>query len=339
VAKQSFPALGAYHQEKNLSILEHLEELRIRLIYCVLAVMVGMVGGFFLAKPVNHLLILPFEQAYQMGFARKVEAHPEGSLRLIMGPGGEVLRVEGWKTGGVADDADKSGTLQTVANILQMELVREGEQTPVAVFRGGNGQSSLGYFRPMDPFMIFFKTALIIGVILALPFVAFQLYAFVAPGLLEQERRAVVPLFLLSGVLFPCGAVFAYFLLSSMISFLSVYALQEVMIFNDIKSYLSFALTMIVGFGLLFELPVVILLLTKLGIVSVETLASQRKMIFVGIMIVAAIVTPGGDPITLMICTIPLYILFELALVMSRIGGNRSPQPAGDSAAMDTRES
>lgn len=302
------------HEEKNLSFLEHLEELRYRLILSVVAIGIGMILGLIFAKPVNEILISPFQES--SGIYESSSPSVPASVQLTVGPDGRVLSMVPLKL----DDSAGSGTIV----LKRLEFFREGENVPFAKLESnGHPASSLGYFRPMDPFVIYFKTAFLIGLILALPFLVYQIYVFVAPGLLPRERQAIVPLFLLAGILFPIGAAFAFFMLKYMIYFLTVYALQDVPIFNDIKAYLSFALLMILAFGILFELPVVVVLLTRLGIVSVDTLASKRKIIFIGILAVAAAIIPGGDPFTLFAMTVPLYILFELALIMSRIGSRK----------------
>ncbi|MGF1573032.1 MAG: twin-arginine translocase subunit TatC [Sumerlaeia bacterium] len=306
-------SLSHLHEEKNLSFLEHLEELRFRLILSVIAIGVGMILGLIFAKPVNEILIQPFRQS--TGIYKDSSPLQAQTIQLIVNAEG-VVRMSSLSL----DDSLGSGTL----TMQRLELFREGQDVAFATFEGGGAKTnSLGYFRPMDPFVIYFKTAFLIGFILALPFLVFQIYSFVSPGLLPKERQAIVPLFLLAAVLFPAGAAFAFFLMKYMIYFLTVYALQDVQIFNDIKAYLSFALMMILAFGILFELPVVVVLLTRLGIVSVDTLAAKRKIIFIGILVVAAAIIPGGDPFTLFAMTIPLYVLFELALIMSRIGSRK----------------
>lgn len=312
-------SISHLHEEKNLSFLDHLEELRYRLILCVVAIGLGMIGGLVFAKPVNEILIMPFQES---NLVYKAAKNPDlTTLQLRVDSAGKVLAIGGLQQ----DDSVGSGTIQ----VQRLEFFREGESVPFAKFEGssvpgaGHQPSSLAYLRPTDPFSVYFKTAFIIGLVLALPFLVYQLYAFVAPGLMPRERQAIVPLFLMAGILFPIGAGFAFFLMKYMIYFLMVYALPDVMIFNDIKAYLSFASIMILAFGCLFELPVVVVLLTRLGIVSVDTLAAKRKFIFIGILVVSAVVIPGGDPFTLIGMTLPLYILFELALVMSRIGSRK----------------
>lgn len=304
------------HDEKNLTFLEHLEELRHRLIVSFAAIAIGVCIGLLLAKPVNHILIQPFKDSGLL--AKKVDI-PNSSAKMTISNDG-VVRMELPQQ--QLADANTTETLATTTLALtQILIYEEGNDTPVAIMGSTpESKSSLVYLRPLDPFSIYFKTALIVGIILALPVIVYQFYQFIAPGLLDREREAIKPLFFAAGILFPVGACFAYYLMRYAIFFLAQYALQEVAIFNDIKAYLSFALMMILAFGILFEFPVIVVLLTRLGIVTPEFLASKRKVIFVLILIVAAFATPGGDPFSLFVLSLPLYLLFEGALIFSRIG-------------------
>ncbi|MEO8377478.1 MAG: twin-arginine translocase subunit TatC, partial [Candidatus Sumerlaeota bacterium] len=146
----------------------------------------------------------------------------------------------------------------------------------------------------------------------------FQAWAFIAPGLMPNEKRLAGPLIIAGSILFPVGAIFAYYLLDVTLYFLAQFAVGDTAMQNDAQAYISFALTMMIAFGAVFEFPLLVVLLTRVGIVSTEWLAKRRAHIFIFQLIVSAIVTPTGDPVTLLSMALPLQILFEIALLACR---------------------
>ncbi len=287
--------------EKNLSFLDHLEELRSRLIRSVVALSIGVIIGWFLSPLALDLLTEPVTRAYQRAAtesARQVirlELLPDSTIKLA---NPEIL-----------DNLKGSYTI---------ELYRKGEQKPAHVFLTDSTKPMI-YLRPMDPFLIRMKAAVVIGVILALPIILLQAWAFIAPGLLPSERRLALPLIVAGSILFPVGASFAYFVLDVTLLFLAQFAAGDAAMQNDAQAYLSFALTMMLAFGAVFELPLVVVLATRVGIVTTTWLAERRAYIFVFQLILSAVVTPSGDPLTLLAMALPLQILFEIALVASRV--------------------
>jgi len=302
-----------------MSFLEHLEELRTRLIYICVALFIGVLIGLWFSKPVNQFLIQPFIDSGLIEVARS-DDRPE-PISLTVDRDG-IAKIDLSNIMG----ADSNTSATEPVQIAQLDFYQEGQTTPFASLKAAPNKSGLGYFRPLDPFVVYFKTALIIGIIICTPMIAYQTYGFVAPGLYEREKKAVIPLFFAAAILFPVGAAFAYFMLKYFIYFLASYSIPDVLVFNDIRAYLNFVLTMIIVFGILFELPVVIVLLTKLGIVTPDQLAQKRKFMFVGILVVAAAFTPGGEPLSMLVLSLPLYLLFESALIFSRIGAAKKAQ-------------
>jgi sec-independent protein translocase protein TatC len=169
------------------------------------------------------------------------------------------------------------------------------------------------------PFMTPFKLALFVALFIAMPVVLYQIWAFVAPGLYRHEKRFAVPLLLSSIVLFYVGVAFAYlFVFPVMFDFFARTTPVGVTMMTDISSYLSFVLTMFLCFGIAFEVPVVVMLLVLTGLVSVDKLKSARGYVVIGIFVVAALLTPP-DAISQTIMAVPMYLLYELGLVMARI--------------------
>ena len=167
-------------------------------------------------------------------------------------------------------------------------------------------------------FMAPFKLNFFIALIIAMPYVLYQIWNFVAPGLYHQEKRIAVPLLLSSIVLFYAGIAFAYFItLPAVLTFFIHAAPETVAPMTDINSYLSFCLKLFFVFGITFEIPVAILLLILANIVSVDTLVSKRRYIIVGCFFVSMFITPP-DALSMIFLAVPMWLLFELGLFFGR---------------------
>ena len=168
------------------------------------------------------------------------------------------------------------------------------------------------------PFMTPLKLALIAAVFVAMPYVLYQVWAFVAPGLYRHEKRFAMPLFASSVVLFYGGAAFAYFLVFPlMFAFLTSTTPEGVQMMTDMSSYLDFALLLFFAFGIAFEVPIATVLLVATGLVKVETLKKHRGYVLLGIFIVAAFLTPP-DAISQSFMAVPMYILYELGILLAQ---------------------
>jgi sec-independent protein translocase protein TatC len=183
------------------------------------------------------------------------------------------------------------------------------------------------------PFMTPLKLALIAAVFVAMPYVLYQVWAFVAPGLYRHEKRFAVPLFASSVVLFYTGAAFAYFVVFPlMFAFLTSTTPEGVRMMTDMSSYLDFALLLFFAFGIAFEVPIATVLLVATGLVKVETLKKHRGYVLLGIFIVAAFLTPP-DAISQSFMAVPMYILYELGILFAQyMTRSRRAQAAQDEA-------
>jgi sec-independent protein translocase protein TatC len=169
-----------------------------------------------------------------------------------------------------------------------------------------------------SPFVTPFKLAGVVAFVVALPWVLYQVWAFVAPGLYRSEQRLVAPLLVSSTLLFYAGVAFAYFLvLPAAFRFLLAFAPEGVSVMTDINHYLDFVLSLFLGFGLVFEVPVAIVLMVWSGFVTPATLASKRDYVIVGVFFVAAVMTPP-DVFSQVAMAIPMYLLYELGIVAAR---------------------
>jgi sec-independent protein translocase protein TatC len=168
-------------------------------------------------------------------------------------------------------------------------------------------------------FLVPMKVALMVAFLIALPYVLYQVWAFVAPGLYAHEKRLALPLVAASVLLFFIGMAFAYFLVfPTVFGFMATVAPAGVAWMTDIEKYLSFVLTTFIAFGVTFEVPVVVLVLVYAGIVDLARLREWRPYVIVGAFVVAAVFTPP-DVISQLMMAIPLCLLFELGLFLARV--------------------
>jgi len=176
-----------------------------------------------------------------------------------------------------------------------------------------------GFFVPM-------KVAMMVAFLIALPYVLYQMWAFVAPGLYSHEKKLALPLIVTSTLLFFVGMAFAYFLVFPVVfGFVAKVTPEGVSMMTDINKYLDFVLGMFVAFGLTFETPVAVIILVRMGVVSIEKLKASRPYIVVGAFVIAAIVTPP-DVVSQIMLAIPICLLYELVIIfagmMSRVGAS-----------------
>jgi sec-independent protein translocase protein TatC len=167
------------------------------------------------------------------------------------------------------------------------------------------------------PFMVPMKVTLVLSLIIALPWVFYQMWAFIAPGLYAHEKRLVLPLVLSSSLLFMAGVAFCYFFVfRNVFHFISSFAPASITVMPDIENYLDFVMSMCLAFGATFEVPVVVVILVRMGLVSVEKLREIRSYVIVGAFVIAAIITPP-DGFSMLALAIPMCLLFELGLMLA----------------------
>jgi sec-independent protein translocase protein TatC len=189
------------------------------------------------------------------------------------------------------------------------------------------------------PFLIPVKVAALVAFAIALPYVLYQAWAFVAPGLYAHERRLVVPLVVASTLLFFVGVAFCYFLVFGVVfDFVYKIAPASIAVAPDIENYFSFAITLFLAFGVTFEVPIAVLILVRMGAVTIEQLTSIRPYFIVGAFVVAAIVTPP-DVLSQLLLAIPMCLLYEVGIVAARMfgrpgrrgdGGENVPEAGGE---------
>ena len=167
-------------------------------------------------------------------------------------------------------------------------------------------------------FLVPLKLTLMVAFLVALPYVLYQMWAFVAPGLYQHEKRLALPVIISSVFFFAVGMLFAYYVVFPVaFGFFAGYAPAGVQMMTDIDKYLSFVLTMFIAFGITFEVPVVVVVLVRLGVVELKKLQSIRGYVIVGAFIVGAIFTPP-DVLSQVMLAVPLWLLYELGLLVAR---------------------
>ena len=270
-------------QEKVLPFMEHLVELRKRLIVCVIAIVIGMGVAWNFS---NDLL-------------RFVEQPLTGKTYLT------DLKNS------VYDEVKQ----RYPAAYLQFKL---GEQHDVA-----QKPRALNYSAPLEPFFVQCKISMLAGLVIVLPVIFHQFWLFVAPGLTRKERRMVVPFVTSASLAFCVGAMFFLVIIwPVIINFSLSYEATGLQSWYNISAYVNFCLRLILMFGLIFELPILALLLARFGIVNYKMLATRRKYALLVSAIVAAF---HADLITMFVIMIPLYCMYEVSVWVALLFGKKKP--------------
>jgi sec-independent protein translocase protein TatC len=179
----------------------------------------------------------------------------------------------------------------------------------------------------ITPFLIPVKVTLLVAFIIALPVVLYQTWAFIAPGLYTHEKKLVAPLVVSSSLLFIVGVAFCYFFVFNMVfKFVNEFAPASIQVAPDIEAYFGFVMTMFIAFGLTFEVPIVVIVLVRMGIITVEKLKEMRPYVVVGAFVIAAIVTPP-DVISQLLLAVPLCLLYEVGMILAPIFARATQVP------------
>jgi sec-independent protein translocase protein TatC len=308
---------SAGNPERVLSFTDHLQELRVRIIICIVFFIVALVVSFMFAPRVVTFLMRPLvtmPRQADRGVLTLNLKHDGSMSWFVAQPGQSDSDLKPLK----GNDQSSSASLQNLStNSIRVFL--EGAENPVEI--GPRTRAQLSYLTPMEPFFLWMQGALLLSGVVAIPMLIYQFWLFLAPGLMRRERRIIGPLLTFAIVLFPIGAMFAYVILQVTLQVLfsfgdSIPGLEPNLVAGK---YVSFALMMMISFGVVFEFPLVLVLLGRLHIIDSSFLVKKRKMAAVVMSVVAAFATPSTDPFSMVVMWIPLLLLYEGAIWAMRL--------------------
>lgn len=209
--------------------------------------------------------------------------------------------------------------ISLIAILVTTVLAYVFADTILFILKEPSGQTKLQFLSPLDPFMIKFRVALYGGIALAAPVWIYQLVRYIEPALLPSEKRFIIPSVAAMVVLFFIGNAFGYLMLRNMMGVLISMSGPEMAYLASADEYISFVVYFLIAVGIAFEMPIILLILMRLGIVKPEYVRKQRKIAYFILFVFAELITPVADPIVApTVVMLPMIVLFELALFLSR---------------------
>jgi sec-independent protein translocase protein TatC len=324
--------------EDRLSLIEHLDELRTRLIVCI-----GVfIAAFSICYWQNDWLLQTMNKPLQStqnlnGKKRSKDPLEESARFQIRSGAAQKQAVAAFNSAArlydaMAADPKLSARERTLAlNAAAQNRAAAQKQAIAAAAVPTNQQRQPVTLGVTEPFVTTFTVAGYAALLLSLPFILWQAYAFVLPAFSPAERRVALPLMIMVPVLFLSGVAFGYFVaLPRAINFLQNFNDQSFDILIRAADYYKFSVVLLVVIGLLFQIPVGVLAVTRLGVISARTLARNRGYVILLLAVVAAVATPTPDPVTMLIAMAPLVVLFELSVILARIFERRAEKRAQD---------
>lgn len=330
------------HQEE-LPLVEHLEELRRRVIWCVVAFLAAFIVCFWQTDAIMEVINAPLVESqrnepdepspdplqqnayFDRQLADAIEDTVPGLTDL-------AAALEKLAAGNSLSAAERQALLAPAAE-LERAAAKLGEAAAAVPESAERRPVTLGV---AEPFMTTISVASYAALLIVLPILLYHIYAFVLPAFTPRERQVAMPLLLTVPGLFLLGVAFAYFIvLPGAVAFLQNFNAENFDILVQARAYFQFAVLMMAGIGLLFQIPIVVLAVTRLGIISPAQLRENRPYYILGVAIVAAIGNGSPDPFTMIFVMIPLVLLFEISV---RLAGwlERREERLADSDLTDT---
>lgn len=258
----------------RMTLVEHLGELRKRLVFALVALAIGGAAGFALYEPVLDRLVDPYCDVQRDRAAENSDADAQANAEQGLGEGDDNCNL-------VVTD-------------------------------------------PLESFSVRLKMSAYLGLLFALPVVLWQIWRFITPGLYPNEKRFAVPFVLSSVVLFASGAALALWTFPKTLEFLAAFGGDNLQLLYTPGKYLSLLTFMMLAFGIGFEFPVLLTFLQVAGVLSWRRLSSWRRYAIVVVFVVAAVITPSGDPVTLLALGVPLCVFYEVSILIGRFGLKRA---------------
>ncbi len=314
--------------EDRLSIVDHLDELRSRLVICAIALAIAFAACFWQNHALLGLLNKPLENSTPTAFNHVGNGRLAGAAAAQAEQRGGIIQEQQ-----AMEQLSRSRTVPAADRasyaLAARGLARQAAALPKTIPKREPITTGVG-----EPFTTTFTVALYFALLFALPVLLYQFYAFILPAFSPRERRAALPLMLMVPFLFIGGACFGYFLvLPPAIAFLQNFNNQSFDVLIQAKPYYTFEIFTLLALGLMFQLPVGLLAMQRVGIISRRTLTSNWRYAIVLIAVIAAAL-PGVDPVTTMLEMIPLLLLYGLSILLmglaERRGGGADPDAGPD---------
>jgi sec-independent protein translocase protein TatC len=335
------PAIRPVAHEERLSLVEHLDELRTRIILCIVALLLTFSVCYWQNARVLHIINRPLDHAHKLDCKKAGTA--SGALErsgCFDQAVGKYLKSAVPSLGGAARTLDGIAAADGVSPATRAQAAanaRALQASAVAAARAAalTPKNSTGH-EPVtlgvtEPFLTTITVSGYAALLLALPFILWQLYAFILPAFSKEEKKIALPLMTLVPFLFIAGVLFGYFLaLPRAVSFLQNYNNGSFDILVQAKDYYRFVTVLLAAMGVLFQIPVGILAIVRLRILTVKQLRAYRGYALILFAIVAAVVTPTPDPFTMLIAMSPLVVLYELSLILARFFEPKGEPRFGD---------
>jgi sec-independent protein translocase protein TatC len=322
-----------------MSLGDHLEELRARLILAVLGLVLGMIVSLIFGTQILRIIEWPYARAVHDRAGRLLKAQiPQREAEALS----LVEAVFNTLTDRLAFDPNTPQDLDAkrVAFLhdVSVQAVKEWVQDKQITLE--DYYSSLISLSPAEAFMAYMKISMIAGLILTAPWVFYQIWMFVAAGLYPKEREYVYRAVPFSAALFIIGALFFLFVIArvTLAFFLRFGDIVNVASQWTLAKYVSFVTVLMLVFGLAFQTPIAVFILVRTGLVSIKFLRSIRKYMILGLAFVSAIATPSPDPFSMLALLIPLYGLYELGIALSIFAEKKAKAKEQEAAAGRTRD-
>ena len=327
------------HEDK-LTLVDHLTELRKRLLISAFTLVAAFTFCFWQNNAILDIVTKPVRNTQNLQDPSSTSQDPleqAARFQIETGQAFKVLAPALGSTGKTLKSLQSAENLTatqrtSIATSAQQLALASKEFAQAAAARPTSTQRNLVTLGVTEPFTATITIAFYASLLLAMPMLLFQAYAFVLPAFSPGERKVALPLMLMVPVLFIMGAAFGYFVvLERAVSFLQNFNDDSFDILLQAKDYFKFAVLFVAGVGVLFQIPVGVLAVTRLGIFTPKQLAKNRGYVILGIAVLAAVATPTPDPFTMSLAMFPLIILFELSILLARWLERVKPPSEGSS--------